>query len=162
MAGLPPSLQRILAATLWIPMSLMLLPERVAAQQVTDSTDVVAAVAAFHQALGRGDSVAALALLAPDALILEAGEVESREEYRSHHLHADIAFTRAVPGVTGPIRVVVTQDVAWATSTSSVVGTFEGRRMDSQGAELVVLSRTADGWRIRAIHWSSRTRRREG
>lgn len=158
MAEPPRSLQRTLAATLLIPLSFMLLPAMGTAQQVTDSTEAVAAVAAFHQALGRGDSVGALALLAPDAVILEAGGIESREEYRSHHLNADIAFARAVPAVTGPIRVVVMKDVAWATSTSSVDGTFEGRPIHSLGAELVVLSRSTDGWRIRAIHWSSRRR----
>jgi ketosteroid isomerase-like protein len=139
----------------------LLLPAQGSAQQGTDSTEVVATVAAFHQALVRGDSVAALALLAPDALILEAGGIETREEYRSHHLAADIGFVRAVPAVSGPIRVVIVNHVAWATSTSTSQGTFEGRPIQSQGAELMVLTRTTMGWRIRAIHWSSRARRRE-
>jgi len=162
MAGPLSVLERRLAWVLLLPLSLVLLPARVTAQQISDSTDVAATVAAFHQALARGDSAAALALLAPDAVILEAGGIETRQDYRSHHLPADIAFARAAPGVAGPVRVVVLQDVAWATSTSSAVGTFEGRQIDSQGAELVVLSRVPEGWRIRAIHWSSRTRRRTG
>lgn len=149
-----------LRVALLILLSPVTLPGVSSAQQGKDSSEVVATVAAFHQALAQGDSAAALGLLAPDVVVLEAGGIESREEYRSHHLSADIAFARAVAGVTGPIRAVVVHDVAWATSTSIVEGTFQGRRVDSQGAEIMVLSRSADGWRIRAIHWSSRARRR--
>ena len=64
-----------------------------------DSAAVAAVVGGFHDALARGDSAAALALLAPDVRILESG-----------------------------------------------------------GVELMVLTRTAGGWRISAIHWSSRRR----
>jgi ketosteroid isomerase-like protein len=125
----------------------------------SDSADVVAVVTAYHKALATGDSVAALALLAPDATILESGGVESRDEYRSHHLPGDIAFARAIQSERGAIRVVVQGDVAWATSTSTTQGEFRGRAVNSAGAELMVLSRTTAGWKIRAIHWSSRTRR---
>jgi ketosteroid isomerase-like protein len=123
-----------------------------------DSAAVVAAVHAFHAALARGDSAAALALLAPGATILESGGVESVAEYRSHHLPSDIDFARAVPATRGPVRVTVRGDVAWATSTSETKGEFRGRPVNSAGAELMVLTRTADGWRISAIHWSSRRR----
>ena len=134
-------------------------PSSGAGQSRADSLAVVAAVSGFHRALAQGDSVAALALLAPDATILEAGAIESRRDYRTHHLAADIGFARAVPGTNGPISVVVLNDVAWASSTSITVGTFEGRAIDSQSAELVILSRAAGGWQIRAIHWSSHSRR---
>ena len=36
------------------------------------------------------------------------------------------------------------------------------RQVNSSGAELMVLSRTPQGWRITAIDWSSRTRRPPG
>jgi hypothetical protein len=45
--------------------------------------------------------------------------------------------------------------VAWVAATTTVIGSYRGRRVDSQGAELMVLSQARDGWRIRAIHWSS-------
>jgi hypothetical protein len=54
--------------------------------------------------------------------------------------------------------VVVNGPSAWATSTSEFSGTFQGKPVDSIGAELMVLSREPAGWRIRAIHWSGRTR----
>jgi ketosteroid isomerase-like protein len=123
-----------------------------------DSAEVARTVERFHQALAQGDSAAALSLLAPDATILESGGSETVAEYRSHHLPADIEFARAVPGTRSPIRVTGRGDAAWAVSTSITSGAFRGRPVNSSGAELMVLTRTADGWRIAAIHWSSRRR----
>jgi ketosteroid isomerase-like protein len=129
------------------------------AAQASDSAAVAATVRAYHAALAVGDSLAALGLLAPDAVILESGGMESRAEYRSHHLSADIEFARAVPSVRGEIAVTVEGDVAWASSTSTTEGMLGERRINSSGAELMVMARTPEGWRIRAIHWSSRNRR---
>ena len=127
--------------------------------QSPDSAAVVAAVTGYHAALAKGDSTAALRLLAPDVLILESGGQETLAEYRSHHLAGDIRFAMAVPSERGPIVVRVAGDVAWATSTSVTKGTFGERTINSAGVELMVLSRTSSGWLIRAIHWSSRNRR---
>ena len=120
-----------------------------------DSAAVIAAVERYHRALAEGDTAAALSLLANDAMVLESGEVEPGDEYRSHHLPADIQFARAVPSVRRPVRVVLRGDVAWAISTSRTRGEYRGRSIDSQGAELMVLTREGSGWMIRAIHWSS-------
>jgi ketosteroid isomerase-like protein len=124
-----------------------------------DSADVAKVVMAYHHAMEQGDSAAALALLADDAVILESGGVETRAEYRSHHLPGDIGFARAIKSERGVIRVVVQGDVAWASSTSVAQGEYRGRQVNSSGAELMVLARTPGGWKIRAIHWSSRARR---
>ena len=123
-----------------------------------DSAAVVDVTERYHTSLATGDSATALQLLASDAVILESGGAESRDEYRAHHLPADIAFAaiRAQRTVT---RVVVRGDMAWVASTSTSQGEFRGRTINSAGAELMVLSRTGDGWRISAIHWSSRARR---
>jgi ketosteroid isomerase-like protein len=125
---------------------------------VEDSAAVAHTVKRFHQALAAGDSAAVLALLTPDATILESGDSETVAEYRSHHLPADIEFARAVKEARTPIRATVRGDAAWAVSTSSTRGEFKGRAVNAAGAELVVLTRTPDGWRIAAIHWSSRRR----
>ncbi len=125
----------------------------------TDSSDVAAVVTRYHSALASGDSTAALALLADDAVVLETGSVETKSEYRAHHLPADIEFARAVPSQRSAITVRVRGDVAWASSTSTTQGEFRGRVVNSNAAELMVLSRERDGWKIRAIHWSSRARR---
>ncbi len=123
----------------------------------TDSADAAAVVTAFHRALAIGDSAAAMALLAPDAIIQESGSVETRSDYAGHHLPGDIRFAQALPGVRSPQRVSIVGDVAWSTSTSATKGRYRDREINSVGAELMVLSRASGTWRIRAIHWSSRT-----
>lgn len=112
-------------------------------------------VEAFHAALKNGETAAVMALLAVDAQILEGGHTESRAEYEKGHLASDIEFARAVPATRENIVVRQEGSVAWATSTSRVTGTFRGREVNSTGAELMVLAKTPEGWRIRAIHWSS-------
>jgi ketosteroid isomerase-like protein len=121
-----------------------------------DAAAVEATVRGFHQALATGDAKGALRLLAADAVILESGERETRDEYAAHHLSADIEFARAVPMQRGPLQVSVSGNTAWAVSTGKLQGTFQARAIDMAMAELMVLSRTASGWEIRAIHWSSR------
>jgi ketosteroid isomerase-like protein len=147
--------------TLALAAALAAVPVSVSAQSRSaepDSAAVAAAVNRFHAALAAGDSAAALALLAPDAEVLESGDRETRAEYRAHHLPADIEFARAVRSERGPVRVRVRGDVAWASTTSVTRGRFRGREVDSAGAELMVLVRTPAGWRIAAIHWSSHRR----
>jgi len=124
-----------------------------------DSTAVALAVERFHRALAEGDTGAVLSLLSDDAMVLESGELETRDQYRSHHLPADIEFARAVPSVRRPSRVIIRGDVAWTSSTSTTRGVYRGRTIDSKGVELMVLTREQGGWRIRAIHWSSRVSR---
>ena len=125
----------------------------------SDSAAVADVVAKFHEALAAGDSTAVLRLLAEDATVLESGGVETLAEYRSHHLPGDIAFARAIRSQRGSVQVRVRGDVAWTTATSTTQGEMSGRAINSVGAESMVLVRTAAGWRISAIHWSSRNRR---
>jgi ketosteroid isomerase-like protein len=131
-------------------------PARGESAALPDSAAVAAVVDRFHTALAEGDSAAVAHLLAPDALILENGGVETRAEYLGGHLRGDIAFARAVAPERAPTRVVVAGDAAWAVSTSIARGEFRDRPVNSAGAELMVLRRTDGGWRIAAIHWSSR------
>ncbi|CAN5909385.1 hypothetical protein BH11GEM1_BH11GEM1_09440 [soil metagenome] len=126
---------------------------------ISDTAAVAQVVANFHAAIGRADSAAALAMLATDVSIMESGDVERLSDYRAHHLAADIAFARAVPSTNSALQVKVVGDVAWVSSTSATRGSFQGRAVNSSGAELMVLSKDASGaWRIRAIHWSSHRR----
>ena len=128
-------------------------------RQASDSAAAVAVVRRYNELVAAGDSLGALALLTEDAVVLESGGVETRAEYRSHHLLADIEFARAVRSERTVRRVRVRGDVAWISSTSTAQGEFRGRAVNSVGAELMVLVRTPTGWKISAIHWSSRSRR---
>ncbi|HST57964.1 MAG TPA: nuclear transport factor 2 family protein [Longimicrobium sp.] len=126
------------------------------ARSAADSLAVTATVERFHRALATADSAGALALLTPDVQVLESGGVETLAEYRSHHLSSDIGFARAVTSERTVRQVRVRGDVAWIASTSTARGTYRMREINSAGAELMVLVRTPAGWRISAIHWSSR------
>jgi len=124
-----------------------------------DSAAVAGVIAKYHEALAAGDSAAALALLAEDVVILESGSIETRADYRSHHLASDIKFAQAIRSQRGPVLVRIRGDVAWASSTSTTKGEMNGRAINSTGAELMVLVRSTQGWKISAIHWSSGQRR---
>jgi ketosteroid isomerase-like protein len=121
----------------------------------SDAAAITAAVDGFHDALRRGDSKAALNLLAADAVILESGSAQTREEYAREHLAEDIAFVKAVPGTRSTLSIKQEGNVAWTTATTQSAGTFNGREVNSAGVELMVLTKTRLGWLIRAIHWSS-------
>jgi len=96
-----------------------------------------------------------MSFLALDAQIVESGHHQTREEYEREHLGADIEFAQAVPSTRSDVRVEIDGDTAWLTSRSRTEGEFKGSPINSSGAELIILTKTQDGWRIRAIHWSS-------
>ncbi len=116
-----------------------------------------AAVDSFHAALRRGDSKAALALVADDALVFEEGRAErSKAEYAATHAEADAAFSRAVPSVRSRRTGHSIGDLAWVASESRTRGRFEGRDIDRIMVETMVLRRDPAGaWKIVHIHWSS-------
>ena len=68
-----------------------------------------------------------------DVVVLEAGTRETRQEYRDHHLGADMQYARSTRTTRGPIHVTVVGDVAWAESTSESSRTVEGRTVLSSG-----------------------------
>jgi ketosteroid isomerase-like protein len=121
----------------------------------SETAAVKATVQQFHAALSAGNAEAAARLLAPDAVVMEGGETETRDAYISHHLPEDIKFAKAVSSKYGRIEVTVAGDVAWSSATSSTQGTYRSKDLNLIGAELMVLTRTPAGWQIRAIHWSS-------
>lgn len=136
---------------------LLATPAVVQAQSV--EADVIAVIDSYHSALASGDSATALAMLADDVTILESGNVEDKEHYRSGHLAGDMRFAAAVPRERSDITVTLMGDVAWAWSTSITEGQMGEREINSQGAELMVVAREGGAWKIKAIHWSSRARR---
>jgi len=129
------------------------------AMALNDSAMVVAVIERFHAAMTAGDSATVMSLLAADAVILESGGIETRAEYQSHHLPGDISYAKSMKSIRGQLLVAVRGDVAWSSSTSTTTGESRGRQVNSRGAESIVLTRTAAGWRISAIHWSSRAQR---
>ena len=101
----------------------------------------------FHAALASGDRAAMEALLSPDAVVLEGGAHESRAEYLSGHFARDAASLAGTAPEPLYRRTGVAGDAAWVASTQRVG--------DATMAELLVMKRTAGGWRVSAVHWSS-------
>ena len=149
-------MRRIVFLSLWLATSPFLAAD---GQTVSNAgggdAEIFAVVEGFHQALGRGDGSAAMAFLASDAIILESGDSQTRDEYEREHLREDIEFAKAVPSTRSPSKVQREGACAWTTATSETAGRFKGRSINSKGTESMVLTHTSAGWRIRAIHWSS-------
>src|SRR5437773_8744433 len=77
---------------------------------------------------------------------------------RSTHLAANIEFAKAVRSERSVVSYTRQANVAWLVSTSTATGTFDGRDINSAGAELMILTRAQKIWQIRAVHWSSQRR----
>lgn len=115
-----------------------------------------ATIDAFHAALKRGDTRAALALLADDALIFEEGGAErSKAEYASQHLDADAAFSQAVPSSVTSRTGYSDGTLAWIASEGRTTGSYKGKSLNRITTETMVLRRVAKAWKIVHIHWSS-------
>jgi len=113
-------------------------------------------VNAFHAALHRGDTRAAAALIAEDALIFEAGGAErTKAEYAAHHLPADAEFSRSVSSVVTRRAGHSDGALAWIASEGRTTGTYKGKALDLVTTETMILRRAGGVWRIAHIHWSS-------
>jgi ketosteroid isomerase-like protein len=125
----------------------------------SDSARAVEAVEAFRAALARGDSAAVAAQLLSEAVVLESGGIETKCEYLGHHFHADHAFLENMTREVEHRDVRIEGNAAWVSTTSRMTGSYDGRALDLSSAELIVLRRRRPaGWRVAAVHWSSRSR----
>ncbi len=110
----------------------------------------------FYGAIKRGDPKTAMSVIAPDALFVESGKLETREQYETNHLPADIDFEKQVTGKRDPLRITFKDDAAWVIATTTYDGKFEGSPVQFVSAQLMVLTKDMGAWKIRSIHWSSR------
>jgi len=113
------------------------------------------AVESFHKAVKTGDRESALELLSSDVVVMENGYVETAEKYVSHHLAEDMEFSAAVTSKRNVLQTTVEGNVGWVISTITSKGHFQGEKIDGTDAELMVLQKKKDKWKIRVIHWSS-------
>lgn len=113
-------------------------------------------VDAFAAALDAGDTAALSALMAPDVQIAESGGIErSLEEYRSHHMGADIEFSKAVDTKVLSRHVFEGEGLATVMTEAISSGTFRGKAVNNRLMETMVLKQTDGDWQIVHIHWSS-------
>jgi ketosteroid isomerase-like protein len=120
--------------------------------------EVTSTLESFYSAMKAGDATKAMTFIAPDAVFVESGRLETRAEYEKNHLPNDIAFERQVTGKRGQWQVKMEADTAWAIATTDFDGTFDGSPVSFISAQLAVLTRQDGRWLIRSVHWSSRRR----
>jgi ketosteroid isomerase-like protein len=132
------------------------LPACAAKPAVHSDAEVASVLESFYAAIKRGDAKAAMSVIAPDAMFVESGTLETRAQYEMNHLPADIDFEKQVTGTRDPLRVTFSGDTAWVIATTTYDGKFEGAPVSFVSAQLMVLTKDADAWKIRSIHWSSR------
>lgn len=114
-------------------------------------------VDAFFAALKAGDFVKAESLLDPNVRIFESGGAErSAQEYASHHMKGDAAFLKTATQEVSQRTGDAVGDLAWVASEQRITGESKGKPVDILSTETMVLRKTAEGWRIVHIHWSSR------
>ena len=123
------------------------------APAAAEAADVVDA---FHAALKRSDLAAARGYLMDDALIFEGGAAErSAVEYATHHLPADAKFAavteQAITSRTGDGD----GQTAWVLTEGKTTGSWREKPVNSVTTETRILRKSAAGWRIQHIHWSS-------
>ena len=121
-----------------------------------DEAAVAAAAKTFQTAMDTGDAPTVMQYIADDALMMEGGTIENRMQYETAHLPADLEFAKGMTAKRMPVKQDVRGDVAWVRTSTEFRGTFEGQPLALLGLETMVLTREADGWKIRALHWSSR------
>jgi ketosteroid isomerase-like protein len=103
-----------------------------------------------------GNRKLALRLLAPDVKILEGGETQSsRDEYAAHHLQSDMDFLKASRAIPQTRTSRINGDTATVNSTTRIIGNSDGKPLDLISSETATLEKTAEGWRIVKIVWSS-------
>ena len=123
-----------------------------------DEAAVAAAAKAFQTAMDTGDGPTVMRYIADDALMMEGGTIENRMQYEQNHLPADLEFAKGMTAKRMPVQQTVRGDVAWVRTSTEFSGTFEGQPLALLGLETMVMTREPDGWKIKALHWSSQRR----
>lgn len=124
----------------------------------TNNQEVLQVLKEFRSAIINNDKERASELLSPEARILESGGRETKEEYLSHHFSADSKFLKAMERQLVSQEINATQNSAWVSTVSRLNGSFNAHDINMDSAELAILVKKNDRWRIAAIHWSSRSR----
>lgn len=146
----------VLASALVLPHAHAAMPAFV--QDVSpEAVPAVKVVDAFSAAIKAARIDSAKKLLDPKVLVLESGGSErSRDQYIEEHAVADAAYMQ---GATQDLRYRKARaagDLAWVGTESILTSQKKGKPSLSKSTETMILRKTADGWKIVHIHWSSR------
>jgi ketosteroid isomerase-like protein len=119
---------------------------------------VTAVLESFYGAMKAAAPEKAMELIAPDAVFLESGRIETRQQYEESHLPADIEFESQVTGKREILNTTVEGDTAWIIAATDYDGEFDGAPVNFTSVQLMVLAKQDGAWKIRTVHWSSRRR----
>lgn len=111
----------------------------------------------FHHALEEGRGKQALQYLAEDAIILEGGHAETREEYASGHLASDMAFLAAIDStrLSREVRKSASGNQMTVVTRNRLRGSFRDKELDSVSSETALLEQREGAWKIVHLHWSN-------
>ena len=114
-------------------------------------------VDAFHAALQAGDEAKAAGLLDASSVFFEGGEVQrSKAAYAAQHLAADAAYEKGASLSQTYRTGAAAGEMAWIATEGRVHALVGDKQIDRLTTETMILRRTAAGWRIVHVHWSSR------
>jgi ketosteroid isomerase-like protein len=115
------------------------------------------AVDAFHRALAKRDTAAALSLLDRDLVVFEFGVVDpTAEAYAFRHLPFDIDVAAASTWSIENRRTGGEGDLRWVLTTYHVTGRqADASPIDQITLETMILRRTSGLFRIVHMHWST-------
>lgn len=126
-------------------------------QHTATEKSVIKTLDTFHQAIIDNDSQAANDLLSETVRILEGGNLETKEEYLSHHFHSDGKFLSAMKREVDSRNVSIDGNTAWVSTQTHTWGTYSDRELNLSSLEPAVLKKEEGAWKIAALHWSSRS-----
>lgn len=144
--------------SIFITIILTTLSFTVLAQTDRDKSEILKTLQDFETAIIDSDSMKAENLLDEQARIVEGSQIETKEEYLSHHFYSDGRFLSAMDREVISQEVFAHGETAWVTTKSHISGMYNDREMSLNSMELAVLKKSNGTWKITAIHWSSASR----
>lgn len=112
-------------------------------------------ISQFHQAIKKGFQKKARYLLADNVIIFEGGQVErSADEYANHHMLADMKYLANIQTQVLEHSVKVVGDIAYSMTRTKSTGQYQGKYINSESMETMVLHKEDGKWKITHIHWS--------
>ena len=99
----------------------------------------------------------AAVLLDPGVPVLESGGSErDRAHYLAEHAQADANYMKDARQQLRYRQARIVGDMAWVGTESITTHDKDGKPSSSLSTETMLLKKTAQGWKIVHIHWSSR------
>lgn len=126
-----------------------------AGQPSASEKNVIKTLDTFHQAIIDNNTQTARNLLSESVQILEGGNIETKDEYLSHHFHSDGKFLKTMKREVESRNVTIEGNTAWVSTQTHTWGTYSDRKLDLSSLELAVLKEEEGNWKITALHWSS-------